>query len=84
MPRPNDMSRSLVAFEQTATLVAVIEMSQSSWHVSGTVPGIERTPLKKIAPDEADLLGLVHRWRDEATWAGLHRHAHRCCLRGRA
>jgi transposase len=52
MPEPNDLSRSLVTFEQDATLVAVIEMSQSSWLIAGTVPGIERQPRKKITPDE--------------------------------
>src|SRR5258707_6348264 len=31
MPQPNDLSRSLVALEQDITLIAVIEMSQSSW-----------------------------------------------------
>jgi transposase len=66
----NDLSRSLVSFEQNATLVAVIELSQSSWLIAGTVPGIERQPLKKIAPDEAALLHLLHRWRDEALAKG--------------
>ncbi len=70
MPQPNDLSRSLAAFEQDATLVAVIELSQSSWLIAGTVPGIERQPLKKIAPDEAALLSLLHRWRDEASRSG--------------
>jgi transposase len=70
MPQSNDLSRSLVAFEQDATLVAVIELSQSSWLIAGTVPGIERQPLKKITPDEAALLHLLHRWRDEAIRKG--------------
>jgi hypothetical protein len=30
----------------------------------------ERQPLKKIAPDETVLLGVLHRWRDEATRKG--------------
>ena len=42
------MSRSLVALEQDGTLIAVIEMSQSSWLVAGIVPAIERHPLKKL------------------------------------
>ena len=70
MPQFNDSSRSLVTFEQDATLVAVIEMSQSSWLVAGTVPGIERQPRKKIIPDETTLLRLLHRWRDEAIQKG--------------
>ena len=51
MPQPNDLSRSLVTFEQDSTLIAVIEMGQSSWLVAGIVPGIERQPLKKLAAD---------------------------------
>jgi len=70
MSQPNDLSRSLVSFDQEAPLVAVIELSQSSWLIAGTVPGVARQPLKKIAPDEAALLRLLHRWRDEAGQGG--------------
>jgi transposase len=70
MPQPNDLSRSLAALEQDITLIAVIEMSQSSWLVAGIVPGIERHPLKKLEPDEAALLRLLWRWRDEAAQKG--------------
>ena len=31
MPKPNDLSRSITAFEQNSTLIAVIEISLSSW-----------------------------------------------------
>ena len=47
-------------------LIAVIEMSLSSWLVAGIVPGVERQPLKKLAVDESALLKLLHRWREEA------------------
>jgi transposase len=70
MPQPNDLSRCLVALEQNSTVIAVIEMSQASWLVAGIVPGVERHPLKKLEPDEAALLRLLHRWRDEAATAG--------------
>ena len=70
MPQPNDLSRSLVALEQDATLIAVIEMSQASWLVAGIVPGIERQPLKKLTTDQEGLLQLLHRWRKEAAKAG--------------
>src|SRR5437016_4676574 len=33
MPQPNDLSRSLVALDQDSTIIAVVEMSQSSWLV---------------------------------------------------
>ena len=48
----NDLSRSLAPLEPDGTLIAVIEMSQSSWLVAGIVPGVERQPLKKLAADE--------------------------------
>ena len=35
MPQPNDLSRSLVALDQNSTIIAVVEMSQSSWLVGG-------------------------------------------------
>jgi transposase len=70
MPQPNDLSRSLVPFEQASTIVAVIEMSQSSWLVAAIVPGLDRHPLKKIEPDQEALLRLLRRWQDEATKAG--------------
>src|SRR3954471_5950747 len=70
MPQRNDLSRSLVPFQQDGTLVAVIELSRSSWLVAGIVPGLERHPLKKLEPDEDALLRLLHRWRDEAAKAG--------------
>jgi transposase len=70
MPQPNDLSRSLAALDQDSTLIAVIEMSQKSWLVGAIVPGVERHPLKKLTPDEDELLRLLNRWRDEATKAG--------------
>jgi transposase len=70
MAQVNDLSRSLVSFEQSGTLVVVLEMSQSSWLAAGVVPGVERRPLKKISPDPAALLHLVERWRDQAVRAG--------------
>ena len=70
MPQSNDLSRSLAALDQDSTLIVVIEMSQSSWLVAGIIPGINRQPLKKLAAAETALLGLLHRWRDEATKAG--------------
>ena len=70
MAQVNDLSRSLASFEQSGTLVVVLEMSQSSWLAAGVVPGVERRPLKKISPDPAALLHLLERWRDQAVRAG--------------
>src|SRR2546430_9572745 len=70
MPQPNDLSRSLVALDQDSTIIAVVELSQSSWLVAGMLPGIERQPRNKLEPSPERLLGLLHRWRDEAGRAG--------------
>ena len=70
MPMQNDLSRSLVPIVQENTLVAVLEMSQSSWLVAGVVPGIERQPLKKLETSEQALMQLLQRWRAEAVKAG--------------
>jgi transposase len=45
-------------------------MSLASWLVAGLLPGVNREPLKKIAPDPEVLLRLLYRWRDEAVRAG--------------
>lgn len=70
MSQVDDLSRSLTAFDQDSTLIAVIEMSLTSWLVAGIVPGVSRAPLKKLEADEDGLLRLLHRWRDEAAKAG--------------
>lgn len=66
----NDLSRSLVAFEQNSTLVAVIELSLKIWLVAGLVPGLARQPLKKQGADPDALLAVLDRWRSEAIKAG--------------
>src|SRR6478752_7054798 len=70
MPQPNDLSRSLVALDQNSTIIAVVELSHSSWLVGGVLPGIERQPRKKLEPNPERLLGLLQRWQDEAIRAG--------------
>jgi transposase len=66
----NDLSRSLTPFDPSQSLIAVIELSQKAWLVAGIIPGIERQPLKKLEPDENELLKLLERWRTEAEKAG--------------
>jgi transposase len=70
MQKLNDLSRSLTPLDPDGTLIAVIEMSQSSWLVAGIVPSVERQPLKKLKVDESALLKLLNRWREEAEKAG--------------
>ena len=72
MPQRNDLSRSLVALDQDSTLIAVVEMSQSTWLVGGVLPGIERQPRKKLEPSPERLLCVLHRWRDEAVRTGCN------------
>src|SRR5271165_3793552 len=70
MEKTNDLSRSSTVLEQNSTLIAVIEMSLSSWLVAGIVPGLARHPLKKLDADPEALLVLLHRWREEAAKYG--------------
>ena len=73
MERPmkrNDLSRSLVAFDQNSTLVAVIELSLKSWLIAGLVPRLARQPLKKQSADAEAIVKLLYRWREEAVKAG--------------
>jgi transposase len=61
MLQSNDLSRSFTALNQDSTLIVVIEVSLSSWLVAGMVPGVERQPLKKLKPEEGQLLTLIDR-----------------------
>src|SRR3954468_9204302 len=70
MTHVDDLSRSLLAFDQATTLVVVVEMSEASWLVAGLVPGVDRQPMKKVAPDPTELSRLLERWRAEAMRAG--------------
>jgi transposase len=46
----DDLSRSLVAFDYSTTLVAVVELGFGSWLVAGLIPNLSRQPLKKLRP----------------------------------
>jgi transposase len=63
------LEQALVALDQNSTIIAVVELSQSSWLVGGVAPGIERQPRKKLEPSP-ERLGVPHCWRDEAVGAG--------------
>jgi hypothetical protein len=41
MQKPNDLNQSRIVLKQDSTLIAVIQMSLSSWLVAGVVPGVE-------------------------------------------
>jgi transposase len=70
MPKFDDLSRSLVAFDQNSTLVAAVELSGSSWVVGGFVPGLPRDPMTKLPAKAERLLQRLSRWRDEALAKG--------------
>lgn len=78
MAGTNDLSRCSVALNDDNTLIAVVEMSLTSWVVAGLLPGVERQPMKKFKVDENELLSLLHRWRGEAEKAG--RYIERICV----
>jgi transposase len=70
MSQANNLRRCHTTLDQDRSLIAVVEMSQSSWLVAGIVPGISRQPANKLKPDQTVLLGLLRRWQDEAAKAG--------------
>ena len=70
MTQVDDLSRSLVSFDQETSLIVVVEMSRSSWLAAGMIPGVDRQPLKKLVPDPDGLLRLLERWRADAVKAG--------------
>jgi transposase len=71
MQNPHDNSKACpAALAQDNTLIAVVELSLSSWLAAGMIPGVSREPLKKLDPKPEDLLKLLHGWRDEAIKAG--------------
>jgi transposase len=69
----DDLSRSLVAFDQASTLIAVVELSKGSWLVGGLVPNLSRQPLKKLRPDPDAVLRLLLRWRATKTGSRIKR-----------
>ncbi len=62
--------RATAAFDQDRTLIIVVEMSRSTWLVTGALPGVERQPLKKLEPDPDGLYSLLVRWRKECLASG--------------
>ena len=59
-----------MALDADHTLIAVVELSLSSWLVAGVVSGVERQPLKKLKAEPAALFELLQRWRLEAERSG--------------
>ena len=72
----NDLSQSLVAFDQASRIVSVVEFGLRTWLVAGLAPGLTRLPLKKLGADAQALLTLLRRWQGEATKARQHNQPH--------
>lgn len=70
MPHQFTAGRAMSAFDQDHSLIVVIEMSLSTWLVTGLLPGVERQPLKKLHPDPDLLWSLIDRWRQECQASG--------------
>ncbi len=66
----SDLNQSYAAFDQSSTIVGVIDMSLKSWVMSGTLPGVKRQPLKKLSANPKEVLAQIERWRAEAHKAG--------------
>ena len=66
MAGTTDLRRCSVALAEDSTLIAVVEMGETGWLVSGRLPGVSRPALKKLAVDGPGLLALLHGWRDRA------------------
>ena len=65
-----DLNQSYAAFDQTSTIVCVIELSQNSWLLAGAAPGLKRQPCRKLSTNPHELLKQIGRWRAEAEKAG--------------
>src|SRR5262245_31389449 len=70
MPQSKDLSGPLVALDQNSTIIAVVELSQSSCLVGVVVPITEGDHGRKLEPSLERLLGLLHRLQDAAVRAG--------------
>lgn len=63
-------SGAQVAVDHQTTLVAVLELSGSSWMIAGQIPGVERTVKSKIEPSAPALLQVLEGWVRRARAAG--------------
>src|SRR3712207_5796120 len=59
-----------VAVDHQTTLVAVLELSGSSWMIAGQIPGVERTVKSKIEPSAPAVLKVLEGWVRRARAAG--------------
>src|SRR5919202_249906 len=70
MAKADDLSKPSVAFDHETTLLAVLELSGTSWLTLAIVPGVDRRPRHKLPVDENTLFKQLEVWRQEARKAG--------------
>ena len=71
MSVPFDARKPATAFDHTTTLVSVLELSEKSWQMGASVPGVCRRRLRKIDVRDIDaVLKAVQQWKSEASKAG--------------
>ena len=64
MTQIDDLSCSLVSFEQNSSATVFVEMSESSWLVAGQVPGLDRQPSEEAGTESSRAVIRHRMWSD--------------------
>src|ERR671933_1654480 len=59
-----------VAIDPETTLVAVVELSGSSWMIAGQIPGVDRMPKRNVEPSAAAVRTTLEAWTRRAVAKG--------------
>jgi transposase len=59
-----------VAIDPETTLVAVVELSGSSWMIAGQIPGVDRMPKRNVEPSAAAVRTTLEAWTRRAMAKG--------------
>lgn len=71
MTEHSNLRTPTIPFDHKSTLVAVMELSNRSWMVGATVPGIERRPLRKLTPRDIEgVLDMLKSLKEESARVG--------------
>jgi hypothetical protein len=71
MPQPNDLSKSLVALDHNTTIIAVVELSQSSWLTAMELLTAEILAIFEILPKLSALSQQLRPKKNPAPRPGL-------------
>jgi len=83
MQKLNDLSRSPSPLDPDGTLIAVIELSLSSWLVAGIVPGVERQPFEEARGRRERIAEVAASMARGSGEGRASDQTHRCRFRGR-